>query len=299
MRPVVVLAALAALLLAGCGGSSRPKGPPALLFVSTEDGDYAIFGAEADGSHPYRLTKEKGDSTSPAKLFFQIEPHWSPGGKEIAFVSGRDGHGHVYVMNADGTGTRRTTDTTMDDSHPTWSPDGKWLAFSREGALFRQPVVGGPATRLLKNALGNAGDPAYSPDGKYVAYDYRRPGFSIREVYVMNADGTDARRVTNLRWVSGYPAWSPDSKQLAFMSNAGGTHDQNEIYTIPLAGGKATQQTFSTTDAIQPAWTPDGGLSYSLDGAIWLLRDGKYTKLTSGGNNDSAPAWNPHPPAPK
>jgi TolB protein len=293
------IAALAALFVAGCGGSSSPKGPPELVFVSTKDGDYAIFGADADGSHQYRLTEAEADSSSPAKLFFQIEPHWSPDGKEIAFVSGRDGNGHVFVMNADGTGTRRITDTKMDDSHPTWSADGKWLAFSREGAIFRQPVSGGPATRLLKEAVGNAADPAYSPDGKYVAYDYRRPGFSIREIYVMNADGTGARKVTNLRWVSGYPAWSPDSKRLAFMSNAAGIHDHNEIYTMPLAGGKPKQETFSTTDAIQPAWAPNGALSYSLDGAIWLLRDGKYQKLTSGENNDSAPAWNPHPPESK
>jgi len=296
MRRVVVLAALAVLVVAGCGGSSKPKSPAALIFVSTRDTDYAIFGAEADGSHQYRLTSAKVDSSSPAKLFFQIEPHWSPDGKQIAFVSGRDGHGHVYVMNADGTDTRRITNTAQDDSHPTWSADGRWLAFSREGALFRQPVSGGPARRLLKNALGNAADPAYSPDGKHVAYDYRRPGFSIREVYVMNADGSGARKLTNLRWVSGYPAWSPDGKQIAFMSNAGGTHDHNEVYTIPLAGGQVKQQTFSTTDAIQPAWAPDGGLSYSLDGALWLLRDGKYSKLTSGKDNDSAPAWNPVPP---
>jgi TolB protein len=212
MRPAVVLAALAALLVAGCGGSSRPKGPPALVFVSTKDGDYALFGAEADGSNVRRLTKEKGDPSSSAGLFFQIEPQWAPDGKEIAFVSGRDGRGHVYVMNADGTG---------------------------------------------------------------------------------------ARTVTNLRWVSGYPAWSPDSKRLAFMSNAGGTHDHNEIFTTPLTGGKPTQRTFSTTDAIQPAWSPDGGISFSRDGAIWLGKDGKETKLTSGDENDSAPAWNPKPPASK
>jgi Tol biopolymer transport system component len=299
MRGLVVLAALAALLVAGCGGSSRPKGPPPLLFVSTKDGDYALFGAEADGSHVYRLTKEKGDASSPAKLFFQIEPSWSADGRKIAFVSGRDGVGHVFVMRPDGTHTRRVTNTKKDDSHPSFSPDGKWIVFGREGALFRAPFEGGPATRLLKNAPGHAADPVYSPDGKLVAYDYRRPGFSIREVYVMNADGTGARTVTNLRWVSGYPAWSPDSKRLAFMSNAAGTHDHNEIYTMPLAGGKPKRQTFSATDAIQPAWTPDGALSYSLDGAIWLLRDGKYTKLTTGGNNDSAPAWNPKPPASK
>ena len=158
------IAALAALLVAGCGGSSSPKGPPELVFVSTKDGDYAIFGADADGSHQYRLTKEEADSSSPAKLFFQIEPHWSPDGKEIAFVSGRDGNGHVFVMNADGTGTRRITDTKMDDSHPTWSADGKWLVVQpRRRDLSPAGHRRRLRTRLLKNAVGSASDPAYSP----------------------------------------------------------------------------------------------------------------------------------------
>jgi TolB protein len=291
----VVLAALAALLVAGCGGS-HPKGPPALLFVSTKDGDYALFGAKADGSDVYRLTKEKGNPSSPAGLFFQIEPAWSTDGKNIAFVSGRDGHGHVYVMSPDGTGTRRVTDTAKDDSHPTWSPGGKWIAFSREGALFRVPAAGGPATRLLNNAPGHAADPEYSPDGKLLAYDYRRPGYESREVYVIAADGSGKpRQLTHLSWVSGYPAWSPDGTKIAFMSTAYGDHRHNQIYTVAAAGGRPNVLTRMTTDSIQPAWTPDGAVSFSRDGAIWVLQNGQETQLTSGDNNDSAPAWNPRP----
>src|SRR5262245_27194555 len=95
--------ALAAAVLAGCGGSAS-KGPPALLFVSTKDKDYAIFGADANGSHIRRLTKEKGDPSTPPGLFFQEEPAWSPDGSRIAFASLRGGTSHIYVMAADGTG---------------------------------------------------------------------------------------------------------------------------------------------------------------------------------------------------
>ena len=76
-------------------------------------------------------------------------------------------------------------------------------------------------------------DPAFSPNGKLIAYDYRKPGFSIREIYVMNADGTGIRQVTHLNHVSSLPAWSPDGKTLAFQSNSLGHF---EIYTAALDG---------------------------------------------------------------
>jgi Tol biopolymer transport system component len=288
-----LLLALGAVALAGCGGSA-PKGPPALLFVSVRDGDYAIFGADADGGHARRLTEEKGDPSTPSGLFFQVEPAWSPDGTRIAFVSSRDGVAHVYVMKADGTGTRRLTDSTRDDEHPSWSPDGRWIAFGREGALFRVPAGGGAATRLGRG-FGAAANPAYSPDGKLIAYDYRQPGYSIREVYVMNADGTGARRVTDLRDVSGFVSWSPDGKRLAFQSSVKG--GLSNIYTVPVAGGAPERVTSSTVDTIQPAWSPDGKrIAYSRDGAIWVTEDHEETRLTDPDDNDSAPAWRPVQP---
>ena len=290
-RRVWVAAAFAALVVAGCGGSSKPSGPPALVFVSTKDGDYAIFRADADGKHVRRLTTEKGDPATPGGLFFQIEPAWSPDGRKIAFVSGRDGVGHLFVMQADGTGTKRLTNTKQDDGRPSWSPDGKYIVFGREGALFRMPAAGGPAERVGEGP-GSAADPVYSPDGKLIAYDYRKPGFSIREVYVMNADGSGIRQLTKLRQVSGLPAWSPDGTRIAFQSNARGGH--YEIYTIRVDGTGLAQVTASTTtDAIQPAYAPDGSLAFARDGAIWVDRKAVETQLTSDKNNDSAPAWRP------
>jgi Tol biopolymer transport system component len=289
-----LVAVLAALLVAGCGGSSRPEGPPAMVFVSVKDGDYAIFGATADGKNAYRLTKAKGDPSTPQGLFFQVQPAWSPDGRKIAFSSGRDGTPHIFVMNADGTGTLRVTNTSRGDEMPSWSADGKRIVFSREGALFEVPTTGGPADRV-GHGFGNAQDPAYSPDGKLIAYDYRKPGFKNHEIYVMNADGTGIHPVTNLHHVSGIPAWSPDGKTLAFQSNLRG--NRFEIYTIGLDGRGLRQVTRSTTDVIQPAWTPDGkAIGFVRDGAIWTSEAGKETQLTSGKDDDSRPAWRPVQP---
>jgi Tol biopolymer transport system component len=294
VRRFVWLAAVAAIVAAGCGGSSGPTGPPALLFVSVKDGDYAIFGSEADGKDVHRLTKEKGDPSTPTGLFFQVEPAWSPDGTKIAFASMRDGTPHIYAMDADGTRTRRITDSEQEDEHPSWSADGKTIVFSREGAIFTVPSTGG-ATHRVGHGLGNARSPAVSPDGKLIAYDYRRPGYSIREIYVMNADGTGIRQVTRLGYVSSLPAWSPDGKTLAFQSNLHGKRYQ--IYTIGLDGRGLRQVTHSDTDVIQAAWTPDGkAIGFVRDGAIWTSEAGKELQLTSGEDDDSRPAWRPVAP---
>ena len=158
-------------------------------------------------------------------------------------------------MNADGTGTVRLTDTDQEDEQPSWSADGKRIAFSREGAIFEAPATGGPAHRV-GHGLGNAGDPAFSPDGKLIAYDYRNPGYSIREIYVMNADGTGIRKLTS----SVPSALSPPGRPTAgrWPSRAMRAAGKYEIYTVDLNGGRSRAVTTSQIDAIQPAWTPDG-----------------------------------------
>ena len=277
-------------LVTGCGGESKPEGPPALLFVSTRDRDYAIFGADAQGRGVHRLTEEKGDPTTPQGLFFQVEPAWSPDGTKIAFASARDGGSHIFVMNLDGTGVKRLTSGSKSDDHPSWSPDGKSIVFAREGALFRMPAAGGPATRVVK-APGAAANPVYSPDGTQIAYDYREPGFSIREVYVARLDGTGVRKVTDLRTVSGFPSWSADGRRIAFQSNAAGGH--TEIFTVALGGGAPKRVTITDSDAFEPAWGPDGRIAFARDGAIWASSAEKEEQLTSGDHNDSSPAWRP------
>ncbi len=275
---------------AGCG-SSGPPPPSTLLFVSSRDGDYAIFGLSAGGDE-HRLTKEKGDPSSPAGLFFETEPAWSPDGTRIAFVSRRDGRSHIYVMRADGTGARRLTDSADGDEGPTWSPDGRRIAFARGGALYAVPSRGGPARRISHGVGGEALDPAWSPNGTLIAYDYRLSGYSIREIWVVGVDGRRARQVTRLREVSTRPAWSPDGRRIAFQSNAAGGHV--EIYSIGLDRSRLRRETRSTVDTFDPDWSPNGRqIAFSSNGAIWAIHRSGHERKLSSGKNDAAPVWRP------
>jgi TolB protein len=291
-RLLAPLAVAAALVVAGCGGGSSPgaDGPPELLFVSTRDGDYALYGADAGGAGQRRLTREEGDPSTPAGLFFAVTPVWSPDGSRIAFSSSRDGIAHIFVMEADGSETTHLTRALQDDRDPAWSPDGEAVVFVREGALYRAPAAGGQAERVVRQP-GEAAGPAYAPDGALVAYDYRAPGSSIREIYVMRPDGTGIRRVTRLGEVSSSPAWSPDGARIAFQSNA--RSGNSEIFSIAVDGSGLRRETISTQDAIDPAWAPGGGLTFARDGALWTIVDGEERQLTSGDGNDSSPAYRP------
>jgi len=152
--------------------------------------------------------------------------------------------------------------------------------------------AGGPVRRLTRGLGGEAANPAWSPDGKLIAYDYRRPGFSSREIWVVDVEGSHPRLVTSLPAVSTLPSWSPDGRRIAFNSNIRGGH--YEIYSIGRDGRALRRETKSAINTIDPAWSPDGKeIAFSRDGAIWTVdRAGHERKLTSAGN-DSTPAWRP------
>ena len=209
-RPLVSALVLGtALLLAACGGSDDSD--PDLLFVSTRDGDYAIYSMSASGGGQQRLTDNEVDPSTPQGLLFQIEPAWSPDGGTIAFVSKRSGNSDLYAMDADGSGTRPLTKTKEDDAQPDWSPDGEQIVFSRGSPtrLFVMNADGSGARRLTDEDVDET-EPAWSPDGSTIAYARRTPGSSIRELWLVRPDGSQRRQLTKLDGVAQAPAWSPD-----------------------------------------------------------------------------------------
>src|SRR4029453_10199119 len=79
-----------------------------------------------------------GVAQQQQQVFLNINPSWSPDGRQLVFESARHGNTTLYVINTDGTGERRLTFTGYgDDTHPAWSPDGRTILFdsSRDGAF--------------------------------------------------------------------------------------------------------------------------------------------------------------------
>jgi len=293
---VALLAALLVALVAGCGGS--PEARPDLAFVSTRDGDYAVFEMNVDGEGQNRLTE--ASAASSESVFFQVEPDWSPDGTRIAFVSQRSGSFDLYVMAADGTGTRRLTSTGDDDEgSPTWSPEGDRIAFARTSDIYVMNADGSGARRI-SDMTAEETEPAWSPDGRWIAYVRREPGTPVREVWIMRPDGTGQRQLTELQSASYAPAWSPDSTRIAFSTN--NRISQYDIYWVTVANGTTTRVTVSDEDSFEPAWSTDGNsIAFSENGAIHLasvVAEGasRVEAITDPADNDSSPVWNPVPP---
>jgi Tol biopolymer transport system component len=293
-RSLGALGAVLVIVCGGCGGGREPR--PDLVFVSTRGGDYAIYEMDADGSAQRRLSPEKGDASSPARLFFQIEPAWSPDASRIAFASRRTGNFDIYAMNADGTGTKRLTSTKDNDTHPTWSASGGRIAFARNEDIWVM-AADGSAAKMVSDPNAEEAAPAWSPDGEWIAYVRREPGTASREIWLMQPDGSRRHRLTPQTNTAATPAWSPDSRRIVFSSNEEGP--TYELFTIGVDGKDLWRVVPTTEDDFEPSWSPDGTkIAYQEAGAIFTveLSDGKVDKLTDSENNDSSPAWNPVPP---
>lgn len=282
-------------IIAGCSGD-EVKARPDLVFVSTRDGDYSIYEMNADGAGQRRLTSADTDSSTPQAVFFQLEPAWSPDGTSIAFSSRRGGALDIFVMDADGTGTKRLTSAKKDDSRPTWSPSGQRIAFARAGDIYVMNADGS-GVRRISDESADESEPAWSPDGGRIAYVRRTPGTPVQEVWLMRPNGSARRAVTAGGAKAYAPAWSPNSARIVFSSNQDG--DVFELYTVGIDGKGLRSVTPTAGDMFEPSWSPDGSrIAFSEDGSIFTVEPGggDVEKLTDNENNDSSPVWNPSPP---
>jgi Tol biopolymer transport system component/PKD repeat protein len=218
---------------------------------------------------------------------------------KIAFHSTRDGDFEIYVMNPDGSGVTRVTNTAGGNVDPIWSPDGKRIAFasfrSGRSEVFVINADGTGETQLTTDG-GFPG--AWSPDGTRIAFANSADGDD--EILILHLDGSGVTRLTDNSFRDFPTAWSPNGEQILFQSDRDG---DEELYVMNADGSGVTRLTNSPgrDEGDRAGWSPDGTrIVFSSDRDAGQLHvfamqaDGSgVSQLTSGNFVDDDPVWSP------
>jgi Tol biopolymer transport system component len=189
---------------------------------------YDIFVANPDGSDLKQLTTTPG---------YDAEATFSIDGKKIVFTSLRNGDLDIYSMDANGSNVKQLTHELGYDGGPFYSPDGQWIVYRAYHPKSEKEIA------EYKELLGQ---------------NLIRP--TSLELWIMKADGSEKRQITNLGAASFGPSFLPDGKTLIFSTNVGSTGGMGnfELYTIKVDGSGLERITDSEGFDGFPVFSPDG-----------------------------------------
>jgi TolB protein len=236
---------------------------------------------------------------------------------KLAFISDRErqrvrGTGQqnreskeVWISDYDGENQRRITlSNELNAGPPSWSPDGRAIAYSS----WRKVATGGGIdiyiSRIFQGILENPTkgraesnmQPAFSPDGTRIAFASNRSD-NNNEIYVMNVDGSGLRRLTNHPAADLIPTWSPNGAQLAFVSDRSGTP---QVYIMSSADGSGLRKISSESYADKPTWSPGNAIAFAartgagFDIKVTDLSSLETRQLTYGEGSNESPVFSPN-----
>jgi len=220
-----------------------------------------------------------------------------PKGK-IAFVSDADGDAEIFVMDEDGANLRPVTVNTVGDRHPSWSPDGRQIVFTREGHgafsdIYAMNADGSNQHPVVDHHKNDTW-PAWSPRGEWIAFQTDRNG--NWDIYLVKPDGTGEWQLTVHPAADEMPTWSAAGDRVFFHSRRGGL---NQIYSVDVATGQQLEHHMASGHNYQcPRPSPvDGRLAFGSlqDGnpEIYIEVDGKAWRVTDVGSEEKTPVWSP------
>jgi TolB protein len=238
-----------------------------LVYTSLRPANWDIYLFDSLDAAPRRLTDDPN---------LDYNAVLSRDGRWVVFVSDRDGNANLFAIDLTSKlePIRLTSYSGMDDA-PTLSPDGTRVAFvsTRSGNpdIFIMPFAPGDmsaenrAVNLTNNPYGDF-NPAFSPDGSRIAFSSNRANFgrwnplrlipnasAATDIYLMNTDGSNLRRVVNALAISGSPAWTKDGQALLYYQS---TETESGVYRTRLDDNKTTRLSPNT---LQHALNPSAG----------------------------------------
>ncbi len=183
-----------------------------LLFTLSKNGEADIHRYYFDTAKLLRITR------GPLSAM-NVEPNVSADGKRIAFSSNRSGLAMIYVMDINGSNVTRLTFAGNFNASPSFSPDGKLITFAgydKDQDNFDIFLMNSDGHNLIRltgsqkrksHRMANNEDPSFSPDGRHIVFSSDRTG--SKQIYIVNLDGSDERRLTMDNFTYEKPKWSP------------------------------------------------------------------------------------------
>ncbi|NAY93392.1 hypothetical protein GTQ34_15890 [Muricauda sp. JGD-17] len=188
-----------------------------IVFVSNALGNDEIMMMSPDGGNLTNITNH------PSK---DIHPTWHPNGNSLLFNSNRENQDSfaIYSMNVNGGNTERLTDPREMRTNAWWSPDASKIVFvkwiydevskERKGDIFIMDANGTNEKNLTNSKAHSDEWPYWSPDGSKIVFTSERTG--IRQIHIINADGSGIKRLVSSPHLDTRPYWSFDGKKISF-----------------------------------------------------------------------------------